>query len=328
MTQALYYKPTYDRLRDRIHALAPDLDVVVYDEQGRLFHKGREVAFDAIAPEWFWIHSELFFSQKLRAYFELMLQSPSIKWLHTVNTGLDKLPYLDLVERGVIVTNNHAQAIAIAEFTLGQVLAYYQHVVENHAAQQAKGWKHRAFREIMGSRWLLVGFGEIGRETAKRAKAFGAHVTAVRRNQSTEGIADAVVTQAQLPDVLPQADVVVIACASNTTTRNIADARFFGAMKEGSVFVNIARGDLVVEDALRAALDKGVPAHAILDVFNEEPPAPESWVWAHPRVTLTPHTSNGGSGMRARSEANFFGNLERMVKGLSPLNRVSRADIV
>ncbi len=328
MTQALYYKPSYERLRERILALAPALDVAVYDEEGRIFHKGKEVAFTDIAPEWFWIHSELFFSKKLRGYFELMLQSKSIKWLHTVNTGLDNLPYLDIVERGVTLTNNHAQAIAIAEFTLGQVLAYYQHVVDNHACQQEKSWKHRGFREIQGSRWALVGFGEIGRQTATRAKAFGAHITAVRRGTSNEGIADVVVTQAQLPAVLPQADVVVLACASNASTRNIADDKFFGAMKEGSVLVNIARGDLVVEAALRAALDKGVPAHAILDVFNQEPPAQDSWVWTHPRVTLTPHASNGGTGMRTRSENNFFENLERMVKGLPLLNTVRRADIV
>jgi phosphoglycerate dehydrogenase-like enzyme len=328
MTQALYFKPSYERLRDRIHAIAPDLDVVVYDEEGRLFHNEREVAFSDIAPEWFWIHSELFFSKKLKAYFELMLQSPSIKWLHTINTGLDKLPYLELVERGVSVTNNHAQAIAIAEFTLGQVLAYYQHVVDNHVAQQAKQWKHRGFREVMGSRWLFIGFGEIGRETAKRAKAFGAHITAVRRNPNDEGIADAVVTQAQLGEVLPQADIVVLACASNSATRDIADANFFGAMKEGAVLVNIARGDLVVESELKEALDRGTPEHAILDVFNEEPPAADSWVWTHPRVTLTPHTSNAGTGMRTRSEANFLGNLERIVKGKPLLNRVGRADIV
>lgn len=328
MTQALYYKPSYERLREHIHAIAPDLDVAVYDEDGRIFHNGKEVAFADIAPEWFWIHSELFFSKKLKPYFDLMQQSKSIQWLHTINTGLDKLPYLELVERGVTVTNNHAQAIAIAEFTLGQVLAYYQHVVDNHIAQQAKQWKHRGFCEIMGSRWLFVGFGEIGRETAKRAKAFGAHITAVRRNSNGEGLADVVVTQKQLNEVLPHADVVVLACASNNTTRDIANADFFAAMKEGSVLVNIARGDLVVESALKEALDKGIPAHAILDVFNEEPPAADSWVWTHPRVTLTPHTSNGGTGMRTRSEANFFGNLERIVKGLPLLNSVGRADIV
>ncbi|MDY6984079.1 MAG: NAD(P)-dependent oxidoreductase, partial [Pseudomonadota bacterium] len=196
------------------------------------------------------------------------------------------------------------------------------------AAQQVKEWKHRGFREIMGSRWLFVGFGEIGRETAARAKAFGAHITAVRRNANGEGLADVVVTQQQLNDVLPQADVVVLACASNASTRDIANAGFFAAMKEGAVLVNIARGDLVVESALKDALDKGIPAHAILDVFNEEPPAADSWVWTHPRVTLTPHTSNAGTGMRTRSEANFFGNLERIVKGSPLLNRVGRADIV
>ena len=74
-----------------------------------------------------------------------------------------------------------SSGLLLAEFTLGQVLAHYQHVIDNHAAQQAKGWKHRGFREIMGSRWVLIGFGEIGKETARRAKAFGAHITAVRR---------------------------------------------------------------------------------------------------------------------------------------------------
>lgn len=328
MTQALYFKPSYERLRERIQALAPALDVAVYDEDGRIFHEGREVPFSVIAPEYFWIHSELFFSPRLLDYFKLMLQSPSIKWLHTVNTGLDKLPYLDIVERGVVVTNNHAQAIAIAEFVLGQVLAHYQHVVDNHARQQEKAWKHRGFREIQDSRWVLIGFGHIGQHTARRAQAFGAHITAVRRGTNNEGLADAVVTQAQLPQVLPAADVVVLACASNQSTRNMVDARFLGAMKEGSVLINIARGDLVVESALQAALDAGCPAHVILDVFNEEPPAPGSWVWTHPRVTLTPHTSNGGSGMRGRAERNFLDNLELIVKGQPLLNQVGRGDIV
>ena len=99
-------------------------------------------------------------------------------------------------------------------------------------------------------------------------------------------------------------------------------------LKEGSVLINIARGDLVVESALKVALDTGRPAHAILDVFNVEPPAADSWVWTHPHVTLTPHTSNGGTGMRGRSERNFLDNLERIVKGQPLLNTVSRSDIV
>ena len=328
MTQALYFKPSYERLRERITAIAPGLQVVLYDEAGRIWLDGKEVLMADIKPEYFWVHSDLFASPLLHEYFRLMLHSTSVKWLHTINTGLDKLPYLELVEKGVIVTNNHAQAIAIAEFVFGQVLAWYQNVYDFRAKQQEKLWKSRAFREVHGSHWLVVGFGEIGQGIAQRAKAFGATVTAVRRKQDTEGLADKVVAQSQLPEVLPTADVVILACTSNTETRDMCNTRFLKAMKAGSVLVNIARGDLVVESQLKTALDGGKPEYAILDVFSHEPPAPDSWVWTHPRVSLTPHTSNAGSGMRARSETNFLDNLARMVANKPLHNRVSRSDIV
>ncbi len=328
MTQALYFKPSYERLKDHITAIAPNLQVALYDEAGRFWLDGKEVLVSDLRPDYFWIHSELFFSPLLHEYFRVMQHSSSIKWLHTINTGLDKLPYLELVEKGVIVTNNHAQAIAIAEFVFGQVLAWYQNVYDYRAKQQEKVWKHRGFREVHGTHWLVVGFGEIGQGIALRAKAFGATVTAVRRKLDTLGLADKVVTQSQLPEVLPAADVVVLACASNAETRNLCNTHFLKAMKAGSVLVNIARGDLVVEANLKTALDKGKPEYAILDVFNHEPPAPDNWVWTHPRVSLTPHTSNAGTGMRTRSEDNFLDNLARMVAG-QPLNhRVARSDIV
>lgn len=328
MVQALYFKPSYDRLHEQITAIAPDLQVALYDEAGRFWLDGREVLFKDIHPEYFWIHSDMFYSPLLHEYFRLMQHSHSIKWLHTINTGLDKLPYLALVEQGVTITNNHAQAIAIAEFVFGQLLAYYQNVHDLRASQQEKSWKHRGFREVHGSHWLLVGFGEIGQALALRARAFGVKVTAVRRKQDTEGLADAVVPQSGLPAVLPTADVVVIACTANAETRNLVNAKFLKAMKAGSVLVNIARGDLVVESHLKTALDAGKPEYAILDVFNQEPPPADSWVWTHPRVSLTPHTSNSGSGMRARSEATFLDNLARITSGRELLNLVSRSTIV
>lgn len=328
MTQALFFKPSYERLRERIQRIAPDLDIVVYDEDGRISRNGTAVSIEAIRPEYFWIHSELFFSPRLQDYFDLMLASTSIRWLHTINTGLDKLPYLELVEKGVSVTNNHAQAIAIAEFVLGQVLAHYQDVYDYRTKQQEQVWKHRGFREIHGSHWVLIGFGRIGQNIAQRARAFGARVTAIRRSPADEGLADAVAQTAQLPQILPTADVVVLACASNAATRKLVDAGFLAAMKDNSVLVNIARGDLVVEADLRAALDADKPEFAILDVFNQEPPAAQSWVWQHPRVSLTPHTSNAGSGMRRRSEEIFLANLQRSVSGEALLNQVQRSDIV
>lgn len=328
MPTALYFKPTWERLAPRIQALAPDLRAGLYDENGAITLDGAPMSLEELQPQYFWIHSELFFSPRLKDYFELMLQSSSIEWLHTINTGLDKLPYLDLVERGVKVTNNHSQAIAIAEFVFGQVLAHFQDVAD-YRAKQAEGiWKHRAFREVSGSRWVLVGFGAIARELAVRLRAFGAEVIAVRRSPEGEGLADVVLPTERIYEVLPEADVVVLACASNASTRNLVDQRFLAAMNERSVLVNIARGDLVVEEDLRAALDAGRPAYAVLDVFNDEPPQPDSWVWQHPRVSLTPHTSNAGSGMRRRSEELFLDNLRRALVGAPLLNQVSRRDIV
>lgn len=328
MPLALYYKPTYERLQQQIAAVAPDLDVALYDEEGRIHFQGKEVRIDEISPEYFWIHAELFKSPRLMDYFRLMRESSSIKWLHTINTGLDQLPYLELVDKGVRVSNNHAQAIAIAEFVFGQVLAHYQDVIGLRSQQQQKLWKMRGFREISGSHWLIIGFGHIGQEIAKRVKAFGATVTAMRRSASNEGLADQVVAQAALPGVLPAADVVVLACTSTADTRHLVNPEFLAAMKPGSVLVNIARGDLVVESALHAALDAGTPAYAILDVFAQEPLPADSWFWEHPRVAVTPHTSNAGNGMRQRSETTFLDNLSRMISGKPLLNQVGRADIV
>jgi len=328
MPTALYYRPSWENLKDRITAIAPDLSIALWDEEGRITLDGKEVSMQELQPEYFWIHSEMFQAKKLRPYFDLMLNCPSIRWLHTINTGLDALPYLALVEKSVSVTNNHAQAVAISEFVIGQVLAHYQQPEAYRLNQQQALWKPKGFREIAGTRWLIIGFGEIGKGIARRVRAFDAEVTAVRRKPDAEGLADLVVQQARLPEVLPQADVMVLACASNTATRNMVDAAFLNAMKEQSVLVNIARGDLVVEDDLHRALNDGRPAFAILDVFNQEPPAPDSWVWQHPAVSLTPHCSNGGSGMRSRSEANFLDNLSRITRGEALNNLVSVRDIL
>jgi len=328
MPQALYYKPSYERLRDRIDAIAPALDVVLYEEDGRLTHKGMEVSIDAITPEYFWIHADLFKSARVGDYFRLMLEAPNIKWLHTINTGLDVLPYIDLLDKGVRISNNHGQAVAIAEFVIGQVLAHYQDHEGLREKQLQAVWKQRGFREISGSHWLIIGFGYIGQEIARRVKAFGVTVTAVRRSKQVSNLADHVVNQSQLSEVLPAADVVVLACTSNAQTRNLVDREFLTAMKQDSLLVNIARGDLVVEEELYAALDTGRPALAILDVFHTEPLPPDAWFWKHPRARVTPHTSNAGSGMRERSEQTFLDNLRCIMAGKPLLTEVTHKDIL
>lgn len=328
MSQALFYQPSFERLRERIEQAAPGLDIVLINEQGQITHAGKPVAAKDIQPEYFWIHSELFKSSLFRDYLGMIGSFPSARWLHTINTGLDKGPYLDLLRGGLTITNNHSQAIAIAEYVMAHVLSLFQDLSGYAARQREKAWTYRPFREIGHTRWLIIGFGHIGQEIARRAQAFGVHITAARRNLDDEGLAEAVCTLDDMQPALQRSDVVVLACASNARTRDVVDAGFLANMKEGAVLVNIARGDLVVEEDLRAALDAGKPAHAILDVFREEPLPADSWFWDHPRVTLTPHCSNGGSGMRSRSDDLFIDNLHRISQGHALLHKVSEKDIV
>lgn len=326
-TQALYFQSSYERLKERIHHAAPDLDVAVIDDVGKIFHQGKEVAAEKLHPDYFWIHSELFKSPILKDYFRLIGEYHQAKWLHTINTGLDIGPYQDLLHKNIRITNNHSQAIAIAEYVMAHVLNRFQQLSVYREKQSNHTWQYKSFREIQHTHWVIVGFGHIGQQIARRAKPFGVKLTAVRRGKSDEGLADNVTTQDEMMPYLQEADVVILACASNDSTRDMVNKDFLGNMKEGSVLVNVARGDLVVEEDLKSALDAECPTHAILDVFRNEPLPEDTWFWDHPAVTMTPHCSNGGSGMRARSDDLFIENLFRISNGQLLLNEVSERDI-
>ena len=106
--------------------------------------------------------------------------------------------------------------------------------------------------------------------------------------------------------------MVVLAPALTDETRNMCDAAFFAAMKPGSILVNIGRGGLVDEDALKVGLETDQPAHAVLDVFQTEPLPTDHWIWEHPKVRVTAHTSNSGQGTPGRGDDLFVANLEEI----------------
>ena len=324
--QAFLFRAPFDRISGRLAAMAPDLEVVVLEPDGSLTLNGRPFDTASLAPDIWWLTLDAFGAQT-KDYFGRLAASPYARWVQTVFAGVENPMFKPLAREGLLVTNSSAQAPAIAEYVTIHALNRLHPIAEQAEHQAAHAWKRVNFREVGQTRWLIIGFGNIGREIATRAKAFGAHVEAVRRSNSAEGLADAVSTIADLPQRLPEADVVVLACALNDETRDLADAKFFAAMKPGSILINIGRGGLVDEDALRAALDADKPAHAVLDVFKTEPLPTDSWFWDHPKVRVTPHASNRGELTGERGDALFLENLGLYLRGETLRNLVKPDDI-
>ncbi|MEZ5849045.1 MAG: D-2-hydroxyacid dehydrogenase [Hyphomicrobiaceae bacterium] len=316
------YEKGYDLVGERLMALGLDVVVHTFDKDGRFLVEGERVAPDAVDLDYLWLNQSITSDGVMEPVFDAMLTCRSLKVMQTFNAGLDHAFYKHMSARGIRICNSSAQGVAIAEYTMAQVLSAVHPIEEQRRMQAARQWKITPFRELSQMRWLIVGFGPIGREIAKRLKAFGSKVTVVRRTPDASDLADAVGTSADLPRLLPEADVVVIACPLNAETRGMADAGFFAAMKEGAILVNIARGGLVEDAALLAALDKNRPALAILDVFHEEPLPSGNPFWSHPKVRMTSHTSFAGSGVRDRWHQLFLDNIQRFVKGRPLLNEV------
>ena len=256
----LLHKTSLGRIEPGLQASGLPVELYVLDEEGAVRHRGEIVPRQALAPEVIWISIDAFEGRQLRVLFDAALNEKSVKWVQTFSAGLDWPLFRQVFERGVRMSNSNAQAIAIAEYVLAQVLAEWHPLATYRAAQQAHEWKRIRHRELWQTRWLIVGYGNIGREIARRVKAFGAGVVGVRRSAGSDEFADEVATLAELPRLLPMADFVVLACGLNDTTRDLAGPAFFAAMKPGSFLINIGRGGLVDEEALLKALETDAPA--------------------------------------------------------------------
>jgi phosphoglycerate dehydrogenase-like enzyme len=328
MTRILIYEPSYRRLQGEIDRYGGRLELLLMQPDGSILLNGELVSAEDGAAEIGWLNTDLFIAGTTREYMITLLKSASLKWVQSGAAGFDNPAFAQVVSKGAILTTNHSQAIGMSEYVLTTVLDHLHRGPDRRRAQAERRWAPAPYREMAGTSWLIIGFGAIGQETAKRARPFGVHITGVRRSAGEHPLADAMATVEQLPDLLPAADVVLLSLPLTPQSADIVDAGFLAAMKPGSILVNVGRGGLVDEDALLAALDAGKPAHAILDVFRTEPLPTDSRFWDHPRVTLTPHASPIGSGLAARSDQVFLDNLERFLSGEALVNQVSAREVL
>ncbi len=215
--------------------------------------------------------------------------------------GVDNIDVDAATRRGILVLNTpESSTTAAAEHTLAMLLALVRHIPRAHAALAAGTWARERFlgTELAGKTLGVAGLGKIGSEVARRALAFGMRILAFDPYVTEERARRLGVELGTWDEVLSGSDVLTLHVPLGPDTHALIGPAELAAMKPGAILVNCARGGLVDETALREALDRGALAGAALDVFAQEPPAPDHPLLAHPLVVVTPHL--GGSTLEAQ----------------------------
>ena len=236
-----------------------------------------------------------------------------LKLIQLTSAGLDRVPVEEIRARGIALFNAAGvYSIPMAEFALCGVLQLYKQSRFFYENQRIKQWeKHRGLIELNGKTVLIVGCGSVGRACAERFRAFGCKVDGVDIVSIDSPLFDRVIPIGEIADALPAADVVLLSLPLTKKTEGLFDSRLFSCMKDGAVFVNLARGRLADPEALLSNLPRF--RGAVLDVFPEEPLDSLSPFWEEEKVVLTPHVSFIGDGNAVRLNQVIQHNLKGFV---------------
>ena len=244
-----------------------------------------------------------------------------LKWLQSWSAGVDSMPLDELNSRNIYLTSaNGVHAYPISETIFALMLGLTRKIHTYVKNQQNKIWHHAHMgQEIHGKTIGIIGVGTIGKETAKIAKAFGMQVLGVRHSGIPAHNVDEMYTPNQLDLLLPKCDYVVVTLPLTKETNQWFGADQFKQMKASAFFINIGRGEIVVETDLIQALIEGTIAGAGLDVFETEPLSTESPLWEMENVIVTPHTSGSTEQYNQRVIENILiPNLKDYLSGNTP----------
>jgi phosphoglycerate dehydrogenase-like enzyme len=261
---------------------------------------------------------------------DLRARATRLKWFHQRPAGASNLMLGDLWGSDVVATTSRGagNTLAMAEYALAGIL-HFAKGLRHAAADRAAGtFDFRAYRPLLveGKTACVVGAGGIGRDVGRLCAALGMRVVGTRRHPDAGGPLPAGFSElggpADLDRFLPDSDFVVICCQWTPETTRLFDQDRLAAMKAGSVLVNVARGEIVDEEALADALARDHLRGAVLDVYvGEFERPPLARLWSDPKVLITPHTSNISDEDRHGGIDVFCENLRAYVDG-RPLQNV------
>ena len=325
------------RLRDldRIRAAAPGARIVNVSTEG--LADGQLDDVEVLLRGWL----------AADAFDRLLARAPQLAWVHSASAGVERVLTPAGRARGLVITNARGVfSRPIAEYVLMMILAISRRLPQLLELQRERTWQPLEGAELRDITVGVVGLGSIGRAVGSLATAFGCRVIATRRRPDagsapgrpageaddgkddrplTEAVFDRVLGPEGLPEPLAESDIIVLAAPLTPETENMISAETLAMVKPGAWLINVARGRLIDESALRRALREGPLGGAVLDAFREEPLQPTSPFYDLPNAIITPHTSWSSGRVLDRSVELFSDNLRRFATGQPLLNVVDPA---
>jgi phosphoglycerate dehydrogenase-like enzyme len=252
---------------------------------------------------------------------DVVAAAPRVKLFHKWGVGIDNIDIEACRARGIrIARTTGSNAVPVAEATVGLMIAIARRIVQAHVATVAGGWpKNEVWRHsilVSGKTVGILGLGAIGKGVAKRLRGFDCTILYHNRNRlPAEEEAALGVQWRPLEAMLAECDILSLNCPLTPETAGLIDASRLALMKKGALLVNVARGGIVVEADLVAALKSGHLAGAAVDVFDQEPPPPDHPLLHMENVICTPHTASTAYENSRRSVAHWLGNILRVERG-------------
>ena len=264
---------------------------------------------------------------------ELAELAPNVRWIQATSAGIGeyvrKMGYAESMPRTVFTTASGVHARPLAEFCIMVMLAFHKKLLISLRDQRERRWERFAAGELDGQTLVIVGVGRIGKEIARLGREFGMRVVGVKRTIAGVDPAslhlDALYGPDELHRALEQAQNLVLIAPHTSETAGMIGARELALLPQGAVFINIGRGALVDEPALIETLRSGHLLGAGLDVFAQEPPAPDNPLWGMNNVIICSHSASTAYRENERITDLFCKNLRRYLAGEPLLNQFDHA---
>jgi phosphoglycerate dehydrogenase-like enzyme len=240
-------------------------------------------------------------------------QLPNLEWIQLFSAGYDSLPLDAMAQRNIqLTTASGVHAKPISEYVLSMILYFYKDLSKYLNSKGKRQWDGTdEAEELEGKMIGILGTGHIGSEIAKKSKALGLKTIGLNRDGRMVQNFDEVFAFQQIDALLSKCDIVCSVLPSTTTTIGLMNKERFRAMKDGAIFINTGRGDLVVESDFITALNQGKFKGAALDVFAEEPLPPDHVLWGMDNLIITPHISARSNQYMNRCVSLFLKNLAK-----------------